>query len=56
MNQPDFTMDIDHNEYLSEGARDIKAILTVTMVGTAPESPAGKRIPPRSSSSTAPGL
>jgi hypothetical protein len=42
MNQPDFTMDIDHNGYLAEGARDINAILTVTMVGTVPESPAGE--------------
>ena len=42
MSLPDFTMDIDHNEYLAEGARDINAILTVTMVGTAPESPAGE--------------
>src|SRR5215470_3353453 len=42
MSQPDFTMDIDQNEYLAEGARDINAILTVTMVGTAPESPAGE--------------
>ena len=25
MNQPNFTMDIDHNEYLTEGARDINA-------------------------------
>ena len=40
MSQPDFTMDIDHNEYLAEGARDINAILTVTMAGTMPESPA----------------
>src|SRR5215472_9390904 len=40
MNQPDFTMDIDHNEYLADGARDINAILTVTMAGTTPESPA----------------
>ena len=42
MSQPDFTMDIDQNEYLAEGARDINAILTVTMVGTAPDSPAGE--------------
>ena len=42
MNQPDFTMDIDHNEYLADGARDINAILTVTMAGTVPESPAGE--------------
>ena len=42
MNQPDFTMDIDHNEYLAEGARDINAILTVTMAGTVPESPTGE--------------
>jgi hypothetical protein len=42
MSQPDFTMDIDHNEYLAEGARDINAILTVTMAGTVPESPAGE--------------
>jgi len=42
MSQPDFTVDIDHNEYLAEGARDINAILTVTMAGTALESPAGE--------------
>jgi hypothetical protein len=41
MSQPDFTMDVDHNEYLAEGARDVNAILTVTMAGTVPESPAG---------------
>jgi von Willebrand factor type A C-terminal domain/von Willebrand factor type A domain len=40
MSQPDFTMDIDHNEYLAEGARDVNAILTVTMAGTVPESAA----------------
>jgi hypothetical protein len=42
MSQPDFIVDIDHNEYLAEGARDINAILTVTMAGTVPESPAGE--------------
>jgi hypothetical protein len=42
MNQPGFTMDIDHNEYLAEGARDINAILTVMMAGTELESPAGE--------------
>jgi hypothetical protein len=42
MNQPGFTMDIDHNEYLAEGGRDINAILTVTMAGTVLESPAGE--------------
>src|SRR5262245_60980978 len=42
MSQPDFTVDIDHNEYLAEGARDINAILTVTMAGTVPESPSGE--------------
>jgi hypothetical protein len=41
MSQPDFTMDVDHNEYLEEGARDVNAILTVTMAGTVPESAAG---------------
>jgi hypothetical protein len=41
MSQPDFTMDVDHNEYLAEGTRDVNAILTVTMAGTVPESPAG---------------
>lgn len=41
MSQPDFTVDIDHNEYLAEGARDINAILTVTMAGTVPEAPPG---------------
>jgi len=42
MNQPGFTLDVDHNEYLAEGARDINAVLTVTMAGTVPESPAGE--------------
>ena len=42
MSQPDVTMDIDHNEFLAEGARDINAILTVTMAATMPESPAGE--------------
>jgi hypothetical protein len=42
MSQPDFTMDIDHNEYLAEGSRDINAILTVTLAGMALESPAGE--------------
>jgi hypothetical protein len=42
MSQPDFTVDIDHNEYLAEGARDINAILTVTMAGTMLESPVGE--------------
>jgi hypothetical protein len=42
MSQPDFTVDIDHNEYLAEGARDINAILTVTMAGMVPESPVGE--------------
>jgi hypothetical protein len=42
MSQPDFTVDIDHNEYLAEGARDINAILTVTMAGTVAESPPGE--------------
>jgi len=42
MSQPDFTMDVDHNEYMAEGARDINAILTVTMAGTVPESRAGE--------------
>jgi hypothetical protein len=41
MSQPDFTVDIDQNEYLAEGARDISAIITVTMAGTMTESPAG---------------
>jgi len=42
MNQPGFTLEVDHNEYLAEGARDINAVLTVTMAGTVPESPAGE--------------
>jgi len=42
MNQPDFTLDIFRNEYLPEGARDINAIITVTMAGTAAESLAGE--------------
>ena len=42
MSPPDFTMDVDHNEYLAEGARDVNAILTVTMAGTVAESPTGE--------------
>jgi len=47
MSQPDFTVDIDHNEYLAAGARDINAILTVTMAGTMPDHQPTKRMPPR---------
>ncbi len=35
-------MDVYQNEYLAEGAQDINAIVTVTMVGTMAESPAGE--------------
>src|SRR5215471_4177421 len=42
MSQPDFTLDVDQNEYLAEGARDINAIVTVTMAGTVAEAPAGE--------------
>lgn len=40
--QPAFTVDVDHNQYLAEGARDVSAIVTVTSEGTAaPKSPSG---------------
>src|SRR5215472_1349736 len=40
MSQPDFTIDVYQNAYLAEGARDINAIVTVRMAGSAAESPA----------------
>ena len=40
MSQPDFTLKVDQNMYLAEGARDINAIVTVTMAGAAAAPPA----------------
>ena len=40
MSQPDFTVDIYQNEYLSEGGRDVNAVVTVTTSGEAPAAPA----------------
>lgn len=34
MSQPAFTVDVDHNQYLAEGGRDVSAIVTVTSDGT----------------------
>jgi hypothetical protein len=34
MSQPDFTVDIDQNEYLPEGGQDVSAIITVTSADT----------------------
>jgi len=34
MTQPTFTVDVDHNQYLPEGGRDVSAITTVTSDGT----------------------
>src|SRR4249919_2051361 len=43
MSQPDFTVDIYQNEYLSEGGRDVNAVVTVTTAGTAgPAAPAAE--------------
>jgi von Willebrand factor type A C-terminal domain/von Willebrand factor type A domain len=35
MSQPGFTVEIDQNEYLAEGAQDVNAIITVTAADTA---------------------
>jgi len=40
MTQPDFTVDIDQNEYLPEGGQDVSAIVTVTSSDTGPAAPA----------------
>jgi hypothetical protein len=45
MTEPEFTIVIDQNEYLAEGARDVHAVITVTMAGTAAESPVGEEEP-----------
>ena len=34
MSQPDFTVDIDQNEYLPEGGQDVSAIITVISADT----------------------
>src|SRR5258708_5848021 len=34
MTQPAFTVDVDHNQYLPEGGRDVSAIATVISDGT----------------------
>src|ERR1035441_7049954 len=39
MSQPDFTVDIYQNEYLSEGGREVNAVITVTTAGTAAAAP-----------------
>jgi hypothetical protein len=41
MSQHDFKLEIDQNQYLAEGARDVNAIVTVTMAGSVAEAPAG---------------
>src|SRR4051794_7232957 len=38
MSQPAFTVDVDHNQYLYEGARDVSAIATVTSDGAPGEA------------------
>jgi von Willebrand factor type A C-terminal domain/von Willebrand factor type A domain len=40
MSQPDFTVDVDQNEYLPEGGQDVSAIVTVTSADTGPAAPA----------------
>jgi hypothetical protein len=40
MSQPGFTVDVDHNQYLPEGGRDVSAVATVISDG-APASAAG---------------
>lgn len=36
MNLPDFTVEVDQNEYLPEGGQDVSAIVTVTSAATGP--------------------
>src|SRR6266404_4681663 len=38
MSQPAFTVDVDHNQYLYDGARDVSAIATVTSAGAPGEA------------------
>jgi hypothetical protein len=38
MSQPAFAVDVDHNQYLYDGARDVSAIATVTSDGTPGEA------------------
>jgi hypothetical protein len=40
MSQPGFTVDVDHNQYLPDGGRDVSAIATVTSEGTPASAPA----------------
>lgn len=42
MSQPDFTVDIYQNEYLTEGGRDVNAVVTVTTAGTVAAAPAAE--------------
>jgi Mg-chelatase subunit ChlD len=39
MSPPDFTVEISQNEYLTAGAREVDAIVTVTSDGSAPHMP-----------------
>jgi hypothetical protein len=41
MSQPDFSLKVDQNVYLAEGARDISAIVTVLMAGAVGEAAGG---------------
>ena len=41
MTQPAFTVDVDHNQYLPEGGRDVSAIATVISDGTPAAMDAG---------------
>jgi hypothetical protein len=40
MSQPDFTVEIDQNEYLPEGGRDVNAVISVTARGSLAPAPA----------------
>ena len=51
MSQPDFTVEISHNEYLPEGGDDINAIVTVTSPTVASED--GGRAGPAADSGSA---
>lgn len=42
MSQPDFTVDVYQNEYLTEGGRDVNAVVTVTTAGTVAAAPAAE--------------
>ena len=55
MSDSDFTVDVDQNQYLPEGGRDVSAVVTVTSGPDAAVAAPGDRAARRSSSSTAPG-